>query len=58
MKKIARSVADGLFVPQFGVGLEVSEGSIRFYTYKADGSTIDSRTYRRTNSETSSNAFG
>jgi len=45
MKKIARSVADGLFVPQFGVGLEVSEGSIRFYTYKADGSTIDSRTY-------------
>ncbi len=45
MKKIARSVADGLFVPQFGVGLEVREGSIRFYTYKADGSTIDSRTY-------------
>jgi hypothetical protein len=45
MKKIARSVADGLFVPQFGVGLEVGEGFIRFYTYKADGSTIDSRTY-------------
>jgi|LauGreDrversion4_2_1035121.scaffolds.fasta_scaffold207573_2 hypothetical protein len=45
MKKIARSVADGLFVLQFGVGLEVREGSIRFYTYKADGSTIDSRTY-------------
>jgi len=45
MKKIARSVADGLFIPQFGVGLEVGEGFIRFYTYKADGSTIDSRTY-------------
>jgi len=45
MKKLARSIAEGLFCPEFGVGLEVNENSVRFYTYQADGVTLDSRTY-------------
>lgn len=45
MKNIAKSIAKNDYPINFGVGLEVLENTVRFYTFDADKKTIDSRLF-------------
>lgn len=45
MKQLAKSLAQNGYPIQFGVGIEIQENGIRFYTFDADKKTIDSRLF-------------
>lgn len=45
MKQLAKSLAQNGYPIKFGVGIEILESSIRFYTFDADKKIIDSRLF-------------